>query len=124
MDTILQQTIATTYTAPVKREGLWLRFMNWCEGQDTNRLGWLGAALVAHGCVATPVTLFAIILSGNLFIFWILAIAAMGASLITNLAALPTKITLPVFFVSLLVDVAIIISCVSIGFNVTAALAS
>jgi len=122
MQTTLQQTITTTYTPSAEKAGLLKRFNNWCEGQEHNRIGWLGAVLAVHGCVATPITLFAIILSGNLFFFWIIAIAAMGAALITNLAALPTKITLPVFFFSLLVDVAIIISCVSIGFNVSAAL--
>ena len=122
MQTTLQHSIATTYTEKRAKTGLWKRFINWCESQEKYRFGWLGAAIAGHGCVATPITLFAVIMSGNFFAFWILAIVAMGASLITNLAALPTKITLPIFFFSLLIDIAIIISCISIGFNVDAVL--
>jgi hypothetical protein len=41
----------------------------------------------------------------------------MGACLVVNLAALPTKITIPVFFISVLIDLVIIISCIVIGLN-------
>src|SRR5918993_2031323 len=117
METILQQSITANYTATATKTNVWKRFINWCESQEQYRFGWLGAALATHGCIATPLTLFAIILSGNYFAFWIVAIAAMGASLITNLAAMPTKVTIPTLFISLIVDIAIIISCVSIGFK-------
>ena len=123
METTLQQRISATYTTASVKTSTWKRFINWCEGQEENRFGWLGAAITAQGCIATPLTLFAIVLSGNLFFFWILAIVAMGAALITNLAALPTKVTIPVFFLSLVVDLAIIIICVSMGLNMGAVLA-
>ena len=41
-------------------------------------------------------------------------IAAMAMALVTNLAALPTKITIPTFFLSLILDVAIIVAALSI----------
>ncbi len=123
METTLQQSVTATYSATAQKTSAWKRFINWCEGQEENRFGWLGAAITAQGCIATPLTLFAIVLSGNVFFFWILAIAAMGSALITNLSALPTKITIPVFFLSLVIDLAIIISCVSIGFNINSVLA-
>ena len=79
---------------------------------------WLGIALSAHGCIITPLTIMAVLLAGtNLFLF-ILALAAMGATLVTNLAAMPTKVTLPVFVLSMIVDVAIIFSCVFIGLDI------
>jgi hypothetical protein len=62
--------------------------------------------------------MFAVVLAGNHFIFWPFVIGAMGATLLVNLAAMPTKITIPVFFFSVLIDLVIIISCVAIGFNV------
>jgi len=37
---------------------------------------------------------------------------AMGLTLIVNLAAMPTKITIPVFALSVIIDIAIIIGCV------------
>jgi hypothetical protein len=94
------------------------RFMNWCEGQERFHFGWVAGILAGHGCVMTPITLFAIVLAGNNMFFWVLALAAMGASLVTNLAAMPTKITIPVFFGTLLIDLAIIVSCLAIGFNI------
>ena len=50
--------------------------------------------------------------TGNNLYLFVLAIAAMGMTLVTNLAALPTKITIPVFVLSILIDLAIVISCV------------
>ena len=121
METLMQHTIDSTYAHPVKKESTPLvsRFLTWCKGQEKYRLGWLAAIITAHGCVLTPITLFAIILSGNSIVFWSMAIAAMGMSLITNLSALPTKITIPVFFFSVIIDLVIIANCIAIGFNIS-----
>src|SRR2546421_8502716 len=85
----------------VRRESLLKQFFSWCKAQEKNRLGWLAVVLTGHGCIITPLTVFVIILTGNNMFFWAIAIAAISMSLITNLAALPTKITIPVFFFSL-----------------------
>jgi hypothetical protein len=50
-------------------------------------------------------------------VLWAFVIAAMTMSLVTNLAALPTKITIPVFFFSLMIDVAVIINCIAFMIN-------
>jgi hypothetical protein len=39
-------------------------------------------------------------------------------ALVTNLAAMPTKITIPVFVLSVLIDIAVIISCFAIGLDI------
>lgn len=96
---------------------IWKKFIDWCGGQEQYRLGWLAAAITIHGCVLTILTMFAVVLAGNHFIFWPFIIGGMGITLIVNLAAMPTKITIPVFFFSVLVDLAIIISCIAIGFD-------
>ena len=95
----------------------WKKFIDWCISQEKYRLGWLAAALTLHGCVLTIFTMFAVILAGNHFIFWPFIIGAIGITLFTNLVAMPTKITIPVFFFSVLVDLVIIISCIAIGFD-------
>ncbi|HEV8269950.1 MAG TPA: hypothetical protein VGQ04_01520 [Chitinophagaceae bacterium] len=95
----------------------WKKFINWCDSQEEYRLGWLGAAITLHGCVLTIFTMFAVILAGNHFIFWPFIIGGMGITLVVNLAAMPTKITIPVFFFSVFVDLVIIISCIVIGFD-------
>lgn len=94
------------------------RFFAWCHAQEENRLLWLGIIVGGHGCVITPLTLLFIMLAGNPAIMWPFAIAAMTMALVVNLAALPTKITIPIFFFSLLIDLFIIINCIAIGFSV------
>lgn len=84
------------------------RFMNWAEGQSEARFIWLGVALLAHASFFTPFTVMAIIFSGGGFGLIMAALAAMGLALVTNLAALPTKVTIPAFFISIVVDVLIV----------------
>jgi len=115
METTVKHLYA--HSTDTTRVSAWKRFISWCDGQEKYRLGWLAGAFTIHGCVLTILTMFAVILSGNHFIFWPFVIAAMGATVVTNLAAMPTKITLPVFFFSVLVDLIIIISCIAIGFD-------
>ncbi|MFL5786423.1 MAG: hypothetical protein ACJ748_00090 [Flavisolibacter sp.] len=104
-----QPSIAKSYTTKFFFPSIYSRFMRWCTLQQKNRLMWLGISITAQGCIFTPITIMAILLAGtNLFLF-MLAMIAMGASLVTNLAALPTKITIPVFALSLIIDAGIIV---------------
>ena len=119
MATITHPTIATTYTEKVVKPSLSNRFIKWAEDQEQYRFGWVAGILAGHGCIVTPITLFAIILSGSNLVFFMAAIIAMMASLVTNLAALPTKYTIPTFFLSIVIDLVIIISCVVIGFDIS-----
>jgi hypothetical protein len=86
-------------------------FFAWCTRQEENRFAWLATGITVHGCLLTPITTLAIAFSGNSIILWALAIAAMGATLVSNLAAMPTRITIPVLFLSILIDMGIVISC-------------
>ena len=119
MATITHPTFATTYTEKVIKTSLVNRLINWTEDQEQYRFGWVAGILAGHGCIVTPITLFAIILSGSNLVFFMAAIIAMMASLVTNLAALPTKITIPTFFLSIVIDLIIIISCAVIGFDIS-----
>lgn len=112
-------SISATHNVADARPTAIRRFLSWADGQERFRFGWLAAALAVHGCAMTPITLFAIILSGNSIFFWVVALASMGATLVTNLAAMPTRITVPVFLASIVVDLLVILSCVSIGFDIT-----
>lgn len=113
MQTILQQSYAPSYTPAIRKPSILTRFMTWCKNQNDNRFVWLAVILFAHGCFFTPLTLFVIVTTGNNPVAMPFAIAAMGMALITNLAALPTKVTLPTFFLSLAIDLGIIIFCLS-----------
>lgn len=115
-----EQNYPETQIHSESKKSVVTRFLDWCNSQEKYRFGWLAAIIAGHGCIVTPLTLIAIIMSGNNLIFWFLALIAMGTSLVTNLAALPTKITIPVFFISIAIDLLIVISCFAAGFNIAA----
>ena len=112
----LQHSYGTLHI-PVQQKKFTLvrRFIDWCTGQENNRLAWLAVIIAGHGCIITPLTLGFVMLTGNDFSVWPWIIGAMGMALISNLAAMPTKVTIPVFFLSLLIDLAVIIKCVAIA---------
>jgi len=117
--TTLNPSFNSTYTEKASKPGLFARFMNWCKGQDENRFMWVGIALAGHGCILTPLTVMAVLMAGtNMFLF-MLCIISMGMALVTNLAAMPTRITIPVFALSVLINIAVLISCFAIGFDIT-----
>lgn len=104
MKTLLQHPVAITYTAEKKSSSLLQRIFTWCKAQEKNRFGWLALILAVHGCALTPITIFAVVMSGNNIFLLVTAIAAMGASLVTNLAAMPTRIIIPALLLSVLID--------------------
>lgn len=119
METTINQTISASYADTTSKASLFKRFMNYCKGQENNRLLWLGIALAAHGCVLTPITLMAVLMAGTNMALFMLALIAMGLSVVTNLAAMPTRVTIPVFVFSILIDIAVIIAAIAIGFDIT-----
>ena len=119
MNTVLHQSYSPSYHKSIDQPSVWSRFITWCNGQEENRFMWLAAGLTGHGCFLTPVTLMAVMLSGNSMFLWALVIAAMTMTLVTNLAALPAKITVPVFFLSILIDLGIILGCIITPLTIT-----
>ena len=112
----IQQYYGQSLVKAEKRQSILSRFLEWCDRQEATRLGWTAAIITLHGCFLTPLTVATIVLTSNNMVLWGIAIAAMGVSLITNLSALPTRITIPVFILSVLIDVSVIITCLS-GIN-------
>lgn len=104
-----QNEIAVSHESPLKR------FLTWADGQHEYRLVWLGAALMAHASVLTPFTVMAVVLLGNQFSLVMMALAAMAIALVPNLAALPTRVTIPAFLLSIIMDIAIVIAAFSLS---------
>jgi len=117
MQTAIQQTFSNTHINTATQTSIFSKFVAWCAAQDQNRYGWLGISLGSQGCVFTPLTMFAIVLAGNSIVFWIVGIIAMMMVLVSNLAALPTKYTIPIFLLSVVIDITLIIACASAGFS-------
>jgi hypothetical protein len=91
------------------------RFFSWADGQSDDRFIWLAIALLSHASVFTPITAMIVMTTSNNFSLVMISLAAMGLALVTNLAALPTRITIPAFFLSILVDVAVVITTFAIA---------
>ncbi|MFL5811310.1 MAG: hypothetical protein ACJ749_17440 [Flavisolibacter sp.] len=115
--TTYQQTIASNYTERISKPSVFSKFIKWCENQQENRLLWLGIALAGHGCIITPLTVMAVMLAGTNLSLFMLALVSMSIAVVTNLAALPTKITIPALVFTILLDLGIIISAAVHGFN-------
>src|SRR5690606_36463413 len=100
MNPTAEQSIAGVYAH--EDGNLWTRFLGWSERQQKNRLLWMAVAITGHGCIIFPITILAVMLSGhNNMFYWSLVLGSMCIVLITSLAALPTKWTIPIFAFSL-----------------------
>lgn len=113
----LHQSITSVPVYVKTKPSLVHRFSAWCRAQQKNRLAWLAVSLFSHGCLITPLTLLFVMLAGNHMLLWSMTIGAMTMTLVVNLAALPTRVTIPVFFFGLLIDLAVIVNCIAIGFG-------
>lgn len=85
----------------------------WCTGQQEHRLLWTAIMLTLHGCILTPATVLIVAVTGVNMLLIGISVFAMTFVLISNLAALPTKYTLPIFIGSVLADILIIIAAFS-----------
>ncbi|MFT3909648.1 MAG: hypothetical protein QM737_09500 [Ferruginibacter sp.] len=109
---------ATRLNTATDKSNFIQRFINWCESQEKNRMLWIGTSLGIHGCVLTPITLFAVIFSG--IHTWMLALTAASImlTLVVNLAALPLKNAIPVFALSLITNIVIVASAIISGLEI------
>lgn len=99
---------AQTYTPEAQVLTLWQKFMRYAEAQQVNRFAWLAFSFFMQGCVLVPVTLLIVVHRGNPFELWIPTLVAFVVTETTNLAAMPTRITVPVFWASVIVDLLVI----------------
>ena len=83
------------------------RFRIYCRAQQKNHLGWLGLTMALQAFVLVPVTLLIVMSNGNLFGLWVPVIIAFAVTKICNLTTMPTKIIIPVFYVNIMIDIAV-----------------
>lgn len=102
--------VQTTAPLPLtaRKNNYLKRFLQFAENQQPNSFGWLAVALFAQGCLLAPVTILAIVQNGNSLGLWMACILTFVITEVTNLAAMPTKITIPVFFAGAIIDLAVI----------------
>ena len=112
----MQHTIADlrtvpSYSAAAHKPSAWTRFIQWAtEEEKTHHLGWVGAALTVQACVLFPGTMLAVLANGASFVLIMVAMVSLTTVAIVNLAALSTRYTIPVFFLSILINAGVIIA--------------
>ena len=102
-------TISKNLVVSGKIRKLHQKFVNYCERQQEDHLGWTAITMAGQMFFLAPMTPLAIAYNGNRFALWIPVIVTSFAVALCNLMALPTKIVLPVFFTSVLISVGVII---------------
>src|SRR4030095_3208221 len=91
-----------------KISNLFRNFKEFIDGQQEKRLGWAVSATAVQVFVLVPITLLAVAFNGNEFGFWIPVIITSFFVALCNLMALPTKIVIPAFFTSVMINAAVI----------------
>ena len=108
MDTLIFNQNYTELTLRKHPETIVTRFLNWTKEEEKNRLAWLGVSLIMMTAVFFPVTMVSILLHGAAFQLIIGAMFSLILAVVPNMAALPTRYTIPAFFTGVLIDIILI----------------
>jgi hypothetical protein len=112
----MSYTISTTensnsYQAPAKQTSFISNFFNWAASQEKDHhIEWTGITLFTTAAVFFPLTMAFILFTSGGFGFIIAAMTALVMVVVLNLAAMPTRFTIPAFALAILIDVVVIIS--------------
>jgi len=106
-------TIIKPNVHKLHHENILTKFANWCAAQESNRFLWMGVTFFGQIGLMLPVAAFSILFFGNnSMLLWIIICAVNLPTLVLNLAALPTKTTLPFLFFALLTELSVVLYCV------------
>jgi hypothetical protein len=98
-----------TYQPATGQPSAAARFFQWAAGEDKERhIGWVGITVTTMTAIVFPLTMAVILMNGAIFGLIIGAMASLALVVVTNLAALPTKYTIPFYFLGILIDIVVI----------------
>lgn len=102
-------------TIAIAEKNLLERFISWCDAQEEKRFLWLAVGFIVNIGAVLPFTLLALILIGinNHFALLMIVCCVNVPVLALNLAAQPTKVTLPSLFLAWVINAAVIAYCIS-----------
>lgn len=109
MNTITYQPGLSDYSIQNKHKSYASRLISWLNREEKNRIAWVGISVTLMAAVFFPITMAAILFNGAIFKLIIGAMFAFALVVITNLAALPVKYTIPAFVLGGLIDIVLII---------------
>jgi hypothetical protein len=110
MSTISYPSGYVQYPIGTRRKSATARFLTWLNSEEKNRIAWVGISITAMAAVFFPLTMAAILFNGAVFKLIIGAMISLALVVITNLAALPTKYTIPAFFLGIGIDAVLIVA--------------
>jgi uncharacterized membrane protein (UPF0136 family) len=85
------------------------RFFKWAASEDQERhIGWVGITVTVMTAICFPLTMAVVLLNGAVFGLIVAAMVSLVLVVVTNLAALPTRYTIPFFFLGTLIDLVVI----------------
>jgi|HubBroStandDraft_6_1064221.scaffolds.fasta_scaffold1282142_1 hypothetical protein len=110
-------TFITTQPQPVyayhlARRRSWFKlFSEWANQEDIDHhIAWVGGTVTSMAAVFFPLTMTSILLNGAAFGLIIAAMTSLTLVVITNLAAMPVKYTIPIFCLAVITDMAIVVA--------------
>ena len=104
-----QSKTSFQYHLNSKRKTLASKFIDWATEEEAEyHIAWVGASITSMAAVFFPLTMTIVLLNGALFGLIIAAMASLAVVVITNLAAMPVKYTIPFFVLGVLVDLGVI----------------
>ena len=86
------------------------RLVEWTKNQEKNHIAWVGISITVMSAIFFPITMTAILFNGATLSLIMGAMISLAAVVITNLAALPTKYTIPAFALGILIDIVLIVT--------------
>ena len=96
---------------PAQKRSFIGRFFKWAADEDEkHHIGWVGGTVTAMTAVFFPISMAAILANGAAFGLIIAAMSALVLVVVTNLAAMSTRYTIPFFFLGILIDAIAIIA--------------
>jgi hypothetical protein len=91
------------------RGSVFTRLIDWTKKEEKNHIAWVGISITAMSAVFFPITMSATLFNGAVFSLIVGAIISLAGVVIMNLAALPTKYTIPAFLLGILMDIVLIV---------------
>ena len=80
-------------------------------------MAWLAVSLFFHACILFPAIVIINAMAGNSLTLLIISISSLMLMFVTNLSQMPEKIIIPAIFLSVLIDLLIIIICLIHGID-------
>lgn len=114
MSSITYHSEYSNYALKIEKRNLLTRFYSWIKNEEKNRIAWAGVSITVMTAVLFPLTMTTILFNGAVFKLIIGAMCALVLVMVTNLAALPTKYTIPAFLTGITMDLILIIASFSI----------